>query len=128
MATRIKQKAEARKKAKAEAMPNAYLHGLDMSARRIRVIADKIRGQKLAWAMDYLRTERRAAAKHLRGVLDSAMANADGRGLDIDGLVVSDVIVDKGALRKRFMPRAQGRATKVRKQSAHIRVRLSTVN
>ena len=128
MATRIRQKAEARKKARTESMPNAYLHGLDMSARRIRVIADKIRGQKLAWAMDYLRTERRAAAKHLRGVLDSAMANADDRGLDIDGLVVSDVIVDKGALRKRFMPRAQGRATKVRKQSAHIRVRLSAAN
>ena len=128
MATRVKQKAEARKQAKAEAMPNAYLHGLDMSARRVRVIADKIRGQSLAWAMDYLRTEGRGAAKHLRSVLDSAMANADGRGLNVDNLVVSDVIVDKGALRKRFMPRAQGRATKIRKQSSHIRVRLSAVN
>jgi len=125
MASRIKEKALARKESRQVASPNAHMYGLRMSARKVMVIANKIRGQKLSWVLDYLRMERRSAAEPLRSVVDSAMANADSRGMNIDALKVSEVKVDKGSIRKKFMPRAQGRATKIRKQTAHIHVELS---
>lgn len=125
MAGKEKKKALERKARASEAPASAKLIGYSSSARRIRVVADKIRGKSLAWALDYLRTERKKAATPLRQVLDSAMANADVKGATVDNLMVTEVRVDKGAIRKRFMPRAQGRATKIRKQTSHIEVVLS---
>ena len=125
MASKVKEKALARKEERKLASPSASMSGLRMSARRARVVADKIRGQKLSWVLDYLRMERRGAAEPIRNVVDSAMANADSKGMNIDDLRISEIKIDKGPIRKKFMPRAQGRATKIRKQTAHIHVELS---
>src|SRR5690606_19014999 len=99
--------------------------GLRMSARKVQVIADLIRNKSVEEALTTLAFQRRAAAPPLKKVLDSAIANADQRGMDLDRLVVSDVQVDKGPNLRRFMPRAQGRATRIRKQTSHIRVALT---
>ena len=56
----------------------------------------------------------------------SAAANATERGFDADNLIIEEIQVHKGEIGRRFMPRAQGRATPIRKQSTHIDVRLST--
>lgn len=122
MATLEKKKALERKAKRAEGPVRATLRNLNMSARKIRVIADGIRNRSLGYAFLFLSTQKKACCGPLKKLLESAAANADARKLDIDDLDIAEIIVDKGPIRKRFMPRAQGRATKIRKQSAHIEV------
>ena len=120
MATNEKLKAELRKEERKQGPARASLRGLGMSARKVRVVADLLRGADVAAAMMMLAHQQRAAAKPLKKLLDSAVANAADRGMNVDKLVVSEILVHKGAIGRRFMPRAQGRATPIRKQSAHI--------
>lgn len=122
MATLEKKKAVERKAARANGPVRASLRNLPMSARKIRVIADAIRNKKLTYALSFLSTQKKACCGPLRRLLEAAAANADVRKLDVDELSISRIVVDKGPLRKKFMPRAQGRATKIRKQTAHIEV------
>jgi large subunit ribosomal protein L22 len=95
-----------------------------ISARKVRVLADLIRGLPVDQALTKLAFQRRAGAPILRKVIDSAVANADFRKLDLDTLVVLDVQINKGAIMRRYLPRAHGRATPIRKQTAHIHVKL----
>lgn len=126
MATLEKKKAVERKEKRANGPVRASLRNLNMSARKIRVIADGIRNQSLGHAFAFLSTQKKACCGPLKKLLESLAANADARNLDIDTCTIAQIRVDKGPLRKRFMPRAQGRATKIRKQTAHIEVVLST--
>lgn len=125
MSTRERKKAEARKAKRSEGPVRAVYRGLRMSARKARVIADLIRGKSVDEALTLLAFQRRKAAGPLRKVIDSAVANADQRGLDLDRLVISAVQVDKGPILRRYMPRAHGRAYRIRKQTSHITVQLS---
>lgn len=125
MATLEKKKAVERKAKRQSGPVRASLRNLGMSARKIRVIADGIRNRSLDYAFAFLSTQKKACCAPLKKLLESAAANADSRNIDIDTLNVAQIIVDKGPIRKRFMPRAQGRATKIRKQTAHIEVVLT---
>lgn len=125
MAKREKQKAEARKAKRAAQPGRAQSKGLRMSARKARVLADMVRGKSVDEALTSLAFQARRAAGPLRKVLDSAVANADQRGMDLDKLVIADLQIDKGPLMRRFMPRAHGRAYRIRKQTSHIKVQLS---
>lgn len=125
MASREKKKAEARKQKRAEGPARAESRGLRMSARKARVIADIVRGKSVDEALTALAFQKRKAANPLRKVLDSAVANADQRGLDLDRLVIKDVQIDKGPMMRRYLPRAHGRATRIRKQTSHISVQLA---
>jgi len=122
MATLEKKKAVERKAAKKSGPIRASLRNLTMSARKVRVIADAIRKKDLGYAFAFLSTQKKACCLPIKRLLESAAANADSRNLDIDHLMIDQIQVDKGPIRKRFMPRAQGRATKIRKQTAHIAV------
>lgn len=122
MATLEKEKAVKRKNLRKEGPVRASLVSLDMSARKVRVIADGIRNRNLSYAFAFLSTQKKACCGPIRKLLESAAANADARNLEIDDLRISEIQVNKGPIRKRFMPRAQGRATKIRKQSSHIEV------
>jgi large subunit ribosomal protein L22 len=126
MARSEKNKAEARKAKRAEAQAaRATIKGLRMSARKVRVLADAIRGQSVGDALTSLNFQRRAASGPLLKLLDSAVANAEQKGLDLDTLVVSEIQVHKGSIMRRFMPRAHGRATRIRKQTSHVEVTLT---
>jgi large subunit ribosomal protein L22 len=125
MASREKKKADARKEARTSGPATAEHRGLRMSARKARVIADTIRGKSVDEAATNLVFQRRRAAEPIRKVLDSAVANADSRNMDIDRLYVADVQINKGTIMRRFMPRAHGRATRIRKQTCHIRIALA---
>lgn len=125
MATSERKKAEARNLARVEGPVRASLRNLHMSARKIRVVADEIRNKKLSFALEFLSTQKKACCLPLRKLLESAAANASTRSIEIDDLSIKSIVVDKGRLMKRFMPRAQGRATKIRKQTAHIEVVLA---
>lgn len=104
----------------------AQLNSLRMSSQKVRLVADVIRGLPVDEARVQLQFSRKAAAKPLYTLLNSAIANAvHNHKLDPKTLVVSTIYVNDGAVLKRWMPRAMGRATPLRKRSSHITVVLS---
>ena len=103
-------------------MARAVLRGFWESPRKVRVVADMIRGRPVGEAQSTLRAQQRKAATMLVKVLDSAVANArHNKSLQGD-LVVSEAYVDEGPTLKRFRPRAQGRAYRIRKRTSHVTV------
>lgn len=125
MSAREKKKAAERKAKRAEAGAVSHFRGIRMSARKARALADLIRGQSVEQADTVLAFQRRRAAEPLRKCLAAAVANADQRNMDVDALVVAMVQVNKGPIMRRFMPRAHGRATRIRKQTSHIHIELA---
>lgn len=97
-----------------------------MSSQKVRLVADVIRGMHVLEAKVQLQFSRKAAAKPLATLLNSAIANAvHNHQLDPKTLVVSTIFVNDGTVLKRWMPRAMGRATPLRKRSSHITMVLS---
>jgi large subunit ribosomal protein L22 len=96
-----------------------------MKARRV---IDLIRGKDAGAALDILRFAPQSASEPVAKVLASAMANAENN-LDLDPrtLVVSAAYADEGPTLKRFRPRAQGRAFRVRKRTSHITIEVTSV-
>lgn len=89
-------------------------------------MVDLIRGLPAAEAKTVLRFAPQAASEQVGKVLASAVANAENNhGLDADTLVVTSAYVDEGPTLKRFRPRAQGRAFRIRKRTSHITVIVS---
>ena len=89
--------------------------------QKIRIVADLIRGKSAEEALNILTFCRKKAAKTLKKILNSAIANADeNRSIDVDELFVKSVQVDQAPTVKRFRPRAMGRATRVQKKNSHI--------
>ena len=94
-----------------------------VSPRKTRLVAENIRGMYVEAALNVLRFTPNKPAGILLNVLKSALANAEQvAGVDVDVMVVKEVLVNEGPTWKRFMPRAQGRATKITKRTSHITV------
>ena len=94
-----------------------------MSPTKARQVVDLIRGRHVEDARRVLQFTPRGASPVVGKVLESAVANAEhNRGLPGDELVVARAWVDEGPTLKRFRPRAQGRATRIRKRTCHISV------
>jgi large subunit ribosomal protein L22 len=101
----------------------AVLKFLRMAPRKVRVVADAIRGKRVSEAMEILRFVDRRSAPHVLKVLNSAVHNALQKGgVDADSLYVKTIMVDGGPSLKRFLPRAMGRATQVLKYTSHVTV------
>ena len=93
------------------------------SPRRVRLVVDQIRGKEVEKALDILKFTPKRSAAIVAKVLKSAIANAENtQSVDVDRLYVKRALVDEGGMWKRFMPRAMGRATRVRKRLSHITV------
>ncbi|HVA61186.1 MAG TPA: 50S ribosomal protein L22 [Mycobacteriales bacterium] len=90
---------------------------------KVRRVVDLIRGMPAVEARSTLRFAPQSASEPVGKVLDSAIANAEHNGhLDPESLWVSEAYVDEGPTMKRFRPRAQGRAYRIRKRTSHITV------
>jgi large subunit ribosomal protein L22 len=99
----------------------ARLRFARIGPRKARLVADLIRGKGSEEAVNILTFTKKGAAKILVKLLRSAIANAtQKKTIDIDRLYVKQIMVDHGPMMKRFMPRALGRATMIRKRSSHI--------
>jgi large subunit ribosomal protein L22 len=108
-------------------MAKAILRGFRESPRRIRMVAEMIRGKRVADALAILRFQQRKAAIMLTKVLNSAVANAsENDKLDADTLVVSKVAVDCGPTQKRWLPRSMGRANRLNRRTSHVTVVVDT--
>lgn len=103
----------------------ARLKNIGITPRKMRLVADLVRGKKVQVAFDHLALTNKKGARILEKLLNSAIANAKDRGtVDIDRLRVASIFVDQGMALRRFLPRAQGRATPVKKRMSHINVGL----
>lgn len=103
----------------------AILKNYRQSPRKVRLLADLVRGKKVSVALSTLRFADKRAALPFAKVIESAMANAKQAGKDETKLKIAKVMVQKGVVAKRFMPRARGSASRINKRSSHIVVELS---
>ncbi len=100
---------------------------LHIAPRKLRIVADLVRGEPVASAATTLRFTPNRGAKVLDRVLRSAIANAEhNAALDAESLYVSRILVDEGPTLKRFQPRAMGRAGRIRKRTSHLTVEVAT--
>jgi len=104
----------------------ASIRYLKMSPRKVRVVADLVRGRNVGDAIRTLTFVKRAAAEPVRKVIESAVANARqaDSAIDVDALYIKSLMVDMGPTgnMRRWRPRVQGRATRVVKGLSHISV------
>lgn len=94
-----------------------------ISPRKVRIVAENIKGQPVGKAVNILTFMPKKAARILLKVVKSAVANAEQNAeMDVDVLYVKKVSVDEGPTLKRWRPRAQGRAFRINKRTSHITV------
>lgn len=101
----------------------ARLRFVRVAPRKARLVADLIRGKGSEEALQILSFTKKMAAKIILKLLKSALANAEQKkNVDIDRLYVKRITVDQGVTWKRYLPRALGRATPIRKRTSHITI------
>lgn len=107
---------------------NAKLKYLRIGPRKVRLVADAIRGKKAIRAAELLTLMPKRAARPVLKLLQSAIANAKHNfSLVADNLRVEKITVDGGPVLKRSMPRAHGRATPIRERTSHIQLSLTEI-
>ncbi len=99
-----------------------------VSASKARRVVNLVRGMSARQALTVLQFAPQAASEPVYKVVASAIANAENNErLDGDSLLISEIFVDEGPTLKRFRPRAQGRAYRIRKRTCHITVVVESV-
>ena len=96
-----------------------YAHISDTKARQVLRM---IKGMPAAEALYQLKFTNKRAARIVEKLLRSAIANAEQKGLDVEKLYVKNAFADRGPIFKKWMPRAYGRATPLRKRFSHITI------
>jgi large subunit ribosomal protein L22 len=100
----------------------AQLNNYRQSPRKVRVVADAVRGKKIEEAKNILKFLTKRATGPLHKLLDSATANAKDIGLDTKDLVVKSISVDGGKILYRRRPVAHGAAHPIRKRTSHVKL------
>ena len=131
MGVRKREAADARKEANKQ-IAFAKLNNCPSSPRKMRLVADQVRGQKVENALNILRFSPKEASKKLEKLVLSAIANwsakNEGSGMEDAGLFIKEIRVDGGMMLKRLRPAPQGRAHRIRKRSNHVTVVLGAIN
>ena len=106
----------------------AHARFVRMSPMKVRRVVDLVRGMTVGQAATVLRFAEQKAAQPVAKLVASAVANAENNfDIDPSTLVISTITVDEGPTMKRFQPRAQGRAYRIRKRTSHIFVEVTAV-
>lgn len=101
----------------------ATLSNYKQSPRKVRLIADLIRGKEVNEALGQLRFLDKRAAGQVKQVLESALANAkENNSASQENLYIKEITIDKGVTLKRFMPVSRGRAHPIHRHRSHIRI------
>ncbi|NNK21964.1 MAG: 50S ribosomal protein L22 [Winogradskyella sp.] len=131
MGSRKKQMAEAIKAEKKQ-VAFAKLNNCPTSPRKMRLVADLVRGKKADNALTILKFSSKEASRRLEKLLLSAIANWQAKNEDADiqdaNLFVKEIRVDGGTMLKRLRPAPQGRAHRIRKRSNHVTVVIDSLN
>lgn len=102
----------------------AYLKNYRQSPRKVRLVADMIRGKDVERARRVLAFGEGKSAPALMKLLDSAVANARQQGHSTDHLIVKEIMVDLGLVLKRMEPKARGQGAIIRRRSSHVTLTL----
>ncbi len=125
MGSRKKQMADAIKEAKKD-IAFAKLNNCPTSPRKMRLVADLVRGEKVEKALNILKFNQKEASAKLEKLLLSAIANWQSKNeaasIEEAELIVKEIRVDGGAMLKRLRPAPQGRAHRIRKRSNHVTI------
>ena len=122
MATRQREKALKRRENK-DKRPRAVAKYIRISSSKVRIVIDLIRGKSVAEARAILKNTPKAATEPVLKLLNSAVANAENNlEMAADSLYIAEAYADQGPTLRRFRPRAQGRATRIRKRTSHITI------
>ena len=114
---------QATPRALSETEAKAVVRMLRVSPQKLNLLAQLIRGKKVATALADLEFSRKRISTEVRKALESAIANAENNhDLDVDDLVVGEAFVGKAMVMKRFSPRARGRAGRIEKPFASITI------
>ena len=106
----------------------AQLKHLRMSPRKVRLVVDVVRGAQIDKALAQLKFMKKHASEPVEKLMKSAIANATNNfSLDEHNLFVKTITVDEGVTMKRWMPKAHGRATKLRKRACHVNLTLGEI-
>ncbi len=131
MGVRKRQMAE-RFKAEKKNMAFAKLNNCPTSPRKMRLVADLIRGKQIEMALAILRFNQKEASRRLEKLLLSAIANWEAKNEDANiedaDLFIKEIRVDGGTMLKRLRPAPQGRAHRIRKRSNHVTLVLGSNN
>jgi len=129
MGSRKKIAAEKRKEARKE-LAIAKLNNVPTSPRKMRLVADVIRGEEVLKALNILKFMPQDAARRLEKLLLSAIANwqakNEEKNAEEEKLVVKEIFVDSARILKRLRPAPQGRAHRIRKRSNHVTIILDS--
>lgn len=122
MATRQREKAAKRQENK-DMRPRAVAKYIRISASKVKIVIDLVRGKSVAEAKAILLNTPKAASAPVTKLIDSAVANAENN-LDLtkDNLFVAEIYADQGPTLKRYRPAARGRAMRIFKRTSHITV------
>ena len=122
MATREREKALKRHE-NADKRPHATAKYLRISSSKVKAVIDLIRGKQVSEAKAILMNTPKAATEPVLKLLNSAVANAENNlEMNKDNLYVAEIYANMGPTLKRFRPRAQGRATSIRKRTSNITI------
>ena len=105
----------------------AKLRYLRIAPRKVRLVADLIRGKTVLEAQNILNFVTKKAAKDLLKLLNSAIANAKNLELDLANLYISKILVDEGPKYKRWRARARGMAAEIQKKTSHVTIILDEI-
>lgn len=129
MGSRKKIAADKRKEANKQ-IAFAKLNNVPTSPRKMRLVADVIRGEDVLKALNMLKFMPQDAARRLEKLLLSGIANwqakNEGKNADEEGLIVKELHVDSARVLKRLRPAPQGRAHRIRKRSNHVTIILDS--
>ncbi len=106
----------------------AKIKNIRMSPRKIRLVVDAVRGLRVEESLNQLRFIKKLAARPVAKLVNSAIANAEHNfDLDKNNLYIKKITVNEGTALKRWMPKAHGRATPIRKRASHVEVLLGEI-
>ena len=119
-------------KAKKKKLAIAKLRNCPISPRKMRLVADLLRGKEVGHALNILKFNPRHAAKYLEKLLLSAVSNwqskNEDKSIENTNIFINEIKVDGGRMLKRLRPAPQGRAHRIRKRSNHVTVVLESNN
>jgi large subunit ribosomal protein L22 len=114
---------QAHPRALSDTEAKAVVRMLRVSPQKLNLLAQLIRGKKVATALADLEFSRKRISTEVRKALESAIANAENNhDLDVDDLVVGEAFVGKAMVMKRFSPRARGRAGRIEKPFSNLTI------
>ena len=103
----------------------AVLRYARISSRKVKIVADLIRGKKVDEALAIVKFTPKASSEILEKLLKSAIANAENNhGMNRGNLIVSEIYANQGPTLKRIRPAAKGSAVRIRKRTSHITIKL----